>query len=76
MSVTLQLERDRACRRVLDLLILNDGVDPDTPLLLERNFSNSLEIGRVPVRKALRNLTRAGILELRPARGTFVRDAF
>ena len=75
MSVTLQLERDRACRRLLDLLILNDGVDSDTPLL-EGKFSNSLEIGRVPVRKALRNLTRAGILELRPARGTFVRDAF
>ena len=74
MSVTLQLERDRAYRRLLDLLILNGGVNPDTPLW-ERKFANSLEIGWVPVRKALRNMTRDGILELRPARGTFVRDS-
>ena len=74
MSVTLQLERDRACRRLLDLLIVNGGVGPDTPLW-ERKFFNSLEIGPVPVRKALRNLNRDGILELRPARGIFVRDS-
>ena len=75
MSVTLQLERDRACRRLLDLLILNDGVDSATPPL-EGKFSNSLEIGPVPVRKALLKMPRDGILQLRPALRRFVRDAF
>ena len=71
MSVTLQLERDRAYRGLLDL-ILGGGVDSDTPLS-ERKLADSLEIGRTPVREALRDLARDGIVEVRPARGTFVR---
>jgi DNA-binding GntR family transcriptional regulator len=71
MSVALQLERDRAYRGLLDL-ILGGGVNPDTPLS-ERKLADSLEIGRTPVREALRDLARDGILEIRPARGTFVR---
>ena len=70
MSVTLQLEHDRAYRGLLDL-ILDGGVDPDTPLS-ERKLADSLEIGRTPVREALRDLARDGIVEVRPARGTFV----
>jgi DNA-binding GntR family transcriptional regulator len=71
MSVALQLERDRAYRGLLDL-ISSGGVNPDTPLS-ERGLADSLAIGRTPVREALRDLARDGILEIRPARGTFVR---
>ena len=71
MSVALQLERDRAYQGLLDLII-GGGVDPDTPLS-ERKLAVSLEIGRTPLREALRDLARDGILEVRPARGTFVR---
>ena len=71
MSVALQLERDRAYQGLLDLII-GGGVDPDTPLS-ERKLAVSLEIGRTPLREALRYLARDGILEVRPARGTFVR---
>ena len=74
MSVALQLERDRAYRRLLNFIICG-GVDPDTPLS-ERKFANSLEIGPVPVRKALLKLPRDGILQLRPALRRFVRDVF
>lgn len=71
MAVALQLERDRAYRGLLDL-ILGGGVGLDTPLS-ERKLAESLEIGRTPVREALRDLARDGIIEVRPARGTFVR---
>ena len=52
MSVTLQLERDRAYRSLLDL-ILRGEVDPDTPLS-ERKLAGSLDIGRTPVRESVR----------------------
>ena len=74
MAVALQLERDRAYQGLLNLII-GGGVDPDTPLS-ERKFANSLEIGPVPVRKALLKLPRDGILQLRPSLRRFVRDAF
>jgi DNA-binding GntR family transcriptional regulator len=71
MAVALQLERDRAYRGLLDL-ILDGGVDLDAPLS-ERKLADSLDIGRTPVREALRDLARDGVLEVQPARGTFVR---
>lgn len=71
MAAILQLERDRAYRGLLDL-ILNGGVDREAPLS-ERKLAGSLGIGRTPVREALRDLARDGVLEVRPARGTFVR---
>ena len=71
MAVALQFERDRAYRGLLDL-ILGGGVDLDAPLS-ERKLADSLDIGRTPVREALRDLARDGILEVQPARGTFVR---
>ena len=71
MAVALQFERERAYRGLLDL-ILGGGVDLDAPLS-ERKLADSLDIGRTPVREALRDLARDGILEVQPARGTFVR---
>lgn len=72
MSVVLQLERDRAYRGILDLLILGGGIDASGPLS-ERKLADALDIGRMPVREALRDLARDGVLEVRPARGTYVR---
>jgi len=71
MSVALLLERDRAYRGIVDL-ILSGGVDARGPFS-ERKLANALDIGRMPVREALRDLARDGVLEIRPARGTYVR---
>lgn len=71
MTVVLQLERDRAYSGILDL-ILDGEVDASGPLS-ERKLADKLDIGRMPVREALRDLARDGVLEVRPARGTYVR---
>ncbi len=71
MSVAYQLERDRAYKGLLDLF-LGGSVDPDLPLS-ERKLAGSLDMGRTPVREALRDLARDGLIEVRPARGTFVK---
>lgn len=72
MSVAFQLERDRAYRLLLDQ-ILTDQIESETPLS-ERKLADSLQIGRTPIREAIRDLVRDGVLETRPARGTFVRQ--
>ena len=71
MAVALQLERDCAYQGLFNLII-GGGVGPDTPLS-ERKLAVSLEIGRTPLREALLDLACGGILEVQPARGTFVR---
>ena len=45
---------------------------PDKPLS-ERSIAEPLDIGRTPVREAMRDLVRDGLLEVAPARGTYVR---
>ncbi len=72
MAEALQFERDRAYGGLLDL-IMSGGLDPDAPLS-ERKLADSLDIGRTPIREALRDLARDGVLEVRPARGTYVRQ--
>lgn len=71
MAEVLQFERDRAYQGLLDL-IMSGGIDPSAPLS-ERKLAETLEIGRTPVREALRDLVRDGVLDVRPARGTYVR---
>ncbi|MEM9682350.1 MAG: GntR family transcriptional regulator [Pseudomonadota bacterium] len=66
------LERHRAYRHILDLIIGGE-VDAKAPLS-ERRLSGHLQIGRTPVREALRDLVRDGVLEVHPARGTYVRE--
>lgn len=66
------MERDRAYQLILSL-ILDGKIDKNTPLS-ERKLSNSLGIGRTPVREAIRDLSHDGVLESRPARGTFVKE--
>ncbi len=41
--------------------------------LSERKLADTLMMGRTPIREALRNLVREEVLEVIPARGTFVR---
>lgn len=72
MSDETVLERDRAYQRVL-ALILNGEMDASAPLS-ERKLAESLDMGRTPVREAIKRLTREGLVEVRPARGTYVRQ--
>lgn len=70
MSVDSVLERDRAYQLLLDR-ILSEELDAEQPLS-ERKLAESLAMGRTPVREAIRRLTREGLVEVRPARGTYV----
>ncbi len=72
MSDETVLERDRAYQRVI-ALILGGEMDASAPLS-ERKLAESLGIGRTPVREAIKRLTREGLVEVRPARGTYVRQ--
>ena len=73
MAIRFEFERDRAYRGLLEL-ILGGDIDPSEPLS-ERGLAEALAIGRTPVREALRDLARDGILEVRPARGTYLRPS-
>lgn len=55
----------------MDLLRRN-GFDRSQPLS-ERTLASVLNVGRTPVREAIRDLARDGILEVVPGHGTFVR---
>ena len=70
MSKT-ELQREIAYRKILDRIISGemDGSEP----LSERGLSDMLGIGRMPIREAIRDLARDGVLEIVPVRGTFVR---
>jgi DNA-binding GntR family transcriptional regulator len=46
---------------------------PEDSALSERNLSSILGFGRTPIREAVRDLVREGVLESHPTRGTIVR---
>src|SRR5262245_54153040 len=71
MAEHFRFERERAYRGIVDS-ILSGIAHPDQPLS-ERKLSDSLAIGRTPVREALRDLARDGLLAVSPARGTYLR---
>lgn len=72
MSDTSVLERDRAYMLLLDLILSGElGTDQ---ALSERKLADNLQMGRTPVREAIRRMTREGLIEVRPARGTYVRE--
>ena len=71
MAVVSQLERERAYDSLIRL-ILGGSFGPGEPVS-ERSLSEKLGIGRTPIREALRDLERSGLVEVLPARGTFVR---
>jgi DNA-binding GntR family transcriptional regulator len=57
--------------RICSLLV--DGAVPFDAPLSERAIAQAIEIGRMPVREALRDLARDGIVAVEPGRGTFLR---
>lgn len=71
MNEPFEFERDRAYTRLVDL-IFGTEIAENEPLS-ERKLAEQLGIGRMPVREALRQLEQEGVVEVRPARGTFVR---
>ena len=64
--------RDAAYEQIHGMIVSGTLV-PGTPLS-ERGLSESLGIGRTPVREAIKALARDGLLEISPMRGTFVRQ--
>lgn len=65
-------ERDRAYNLIVELLF--DPAFDKTTALSERGLAEQLGIGRMPVREALRQLEQEGVVVVRPARGTFLRQ--
>src|ERR1700738_2208745 len=63
--------RTIALERICSLL-LEGAVSFDVPLS-ERAIAEAIACGRMPVREALRNLAREGIVSVEPGRGPFVR---
>jgi DNA-binding GntR family transcriptional regulator len=60
-----------AMERICSLLL--DGAVPFDAPLSERAIADAIGLGRMPVREALRDLAREGILAVEPGRGTFLR---
>jgi DNA-binding GntR family transcriptional regulator len=58
--------------RICSLFLLDGAVPFDAPLS-ERAIADTIGLGRMPVREALRDLARQGILAVEPGRGTFLR---
>jgi DNA-binding GntR family transcriptional regulator len=72
MAAPITFQRDSAYEKLLSLIV--DGqLLPDQPIS-ERQIAAELKIGRTPVREAMRALAQDGLLEIVPARGTFVRS--
>ena len=63
--------RSVALERICSLLL--DGAVPFDAPLSERAIAESIGLGRMPAREALRDLAREGILSVEPGRGTFLR---
>jgi DNA-binding GntR family transcriptional regulator len=64
--------RTVAMERICSLLLDGAAVPFDAPLS-ERALAEAIAIGRMPVREALRDLAREGIVSVEPGRGTFLR---
>ena len=65
------LDRDRAYNKLVDLILA--GKLSQTTQISERGLAAFLDLGRTPIREAIRDLVREGVFETHPARGTFVR---
>ena len=57
--------------RICSLLL--DGTVPFDAPLSERAIADTVDVGRMPVREALRDLAREGVVTVEPGRGTFLR---
>lgn len=54
--------------------IADGRFEPGTPLPAERRLATELGVGRSSVREAVRVLEQLGVLEVRPGKGTFLRE--
>jgi DNA-binding GntR family transcriptional regulator len=63
--------RTVAMERICSLLV--DGALPFDAPLSERAIADAIGLGRMPVREAVRDLAREGIVSVEPGRGTFLR---
>lgn len=72
MPDSVQLLRDRAYRLILDMIFSGELTSGEP--LSERTLAKKLDMGRTPVREALRALARDGVVEAQLSRGTFVRQ--
>src|SRR5436190_16397285 len=68
---TNRFARTVAMERICSLLL--DGAVPFDAPLSERAIAEAIGVGRMPVREALRDLAREGIVSVEPGRGTFLR---
>ena len=66
-----KLDSQRAYERIVELL-LTTSMSGDA-VFSERNLSTALGMGRTPIREAVRDLVREGVLESHPTRGTILR---
>ncbi|CAN5459717.1 GntR family transcriptional regulator [soil metagenome] len=69
-STSPKLDSELAYERIVEQL-LSQRIVEDVPLS-ERNLSKKLELGRTPIREAVRDLVREGVLQSHPLRGTFL----
>lgn len=67
-----QLNRSQAKRLIIELM-LDGGIDPTTAIS-ERSLAEKTGLGRTPVREALRDLERDGLIGIEPKRGSFMRQ--
>ena len=65
------LDRDEAKRRIVALIVA--GELPPFAQVSERSLAERTGLGRTPVREALRDLERDGVIEISPKRGSIVR---
>jgi DNA-binding GntR family transcriptional regulator len=66
-----KLSSQQAYDRLVEM-ILNGEIREDHPIS-ERGISEAVGIGRTPIREAVKDLVRDGVLESHPARGTTLR---
>jgi DNA-binding GntR family transcriptional regulator len=72
MNQTQTSESDESYVRLRALIV--DGSLRPGEALSERSLAERLQIGRTPIREAVKWLARDGLLEIVPMRGTFVRE--
>lgn len=70
MAASLSFQRDQAYDKLLELIVAG-RIAPGQPIS-ERQIAAELGFGRTPVREAMRSLAQHGLLDVQPARGTFV----
>lgn len=65
------LDSKRAYNKLVELLL--SGAISEDVALSERGLSMALGLGRTPIREAVKDLVREGVLESHPTRGTILR---